>query len=482
MSKIVVIDPGHGGKDPGAIGFGGVKEKDIVLPISLRLAKRLKDHEQAVLQTRSKDEFISLEQRVSMINKAGCDLAVSVHVNAPNEPDPEKAKKINYMSCWIHTNDNDKAHAAATLIQRRLVEATGIRDSGVMRANHYLTRNTPNVPLVIAELGFMTHTPWEEWVQKQENIEVLVEALTYGICDYLGVSYKKKEEKAMGGLFPDVKKEAWYYPAVEEVAKQLIMQGDDRGFRPDDPVYRKELAEVIMKLLTMTRNVIVKQALPAVIKIQGPPNNEGQRGLGSGYIVDKNTVITNVHVALMGMGSNGIIDQLEIVFDDGSIMPSKDIRIPWGDGLRDCAILKVPDIRGVRPLSFAGTAVHMEEVYVAGFPIGLDNTISKGIVSHEARFTQAYGERVQWLQTDAAINPGNSGGALLNTIGEVAGMPTWKYFQAGDGRATEGLGMCLHVSEILHVLREAEKGNVNYQVIKRIEAANMSFNELGLTA
>ena len=79
---VVVIDPGHGGKDPGAIGRSGVQEKKIVLDISKRLKKILLNRGYKVKMTREKDEFISLQGRTEIASKSMADLFVSVHANS----------------------------------------------------------------------------------------------------------------------------------------------------------------------------------------------------------------------------------------------------------------------------------------------------------------------------------------------------------------------------------------------------------------
>ena len=79
----IVVDPGHGGHDPGAIGHGGTKEKDVVLQIGLKLAKILRDELGLdVVMTRSTDVFIELQERTAIANKVGADLFVSIHANA----------------------------------------------------------------------------------------------------------------------------------------------------------------------------------------------------------------------------------------------------------------------------------------------------------------------------------------------------------------------------------------------------------------
>jgi N-acetylmuramoyl-L-alanine amidase len=78
----VCIDPGHGGRDPGAISRWGLKEKDVVLPLSRMLASELGERGYEVVTTRDSDAFVELEQRPAMAERSGADLFVSIHANA----------------------------------------------------------------------------------------------------------------------------------------------------------------------------------------------------------------------------------------------------------------------------------------------------------------------------------------------------------------------------------------------------------------
>ncbi|MBD3403965.1 hypothetical protein GF420_13825 [candidate division GN15 bacterium] len=80
---VIVIDPGHGGRDYGAVGQSGTKEKDVVLDISRELAKKIrKDKQFKVILTRDRDEYVSLDKRAKIANDAGADLFISIHANA----------------------------------------------------------------------------------------------------------------------------------------------------------------------------------------------------------------------------------------------------------------------------------------------------------------------------------------------------------------------------------------------------------------
>ncbi len=98
----VVVDPGHGGKDPGAIGIRGVKEKDIVLKIAREVKKELSRKGIDVYLTRKTDVFIPLSERARIANEKGADVFVSIHCNACNN------KKVRGISTWILNATSDE--------------------------------------------------------------------------------------------------------------------------------------------------------------------------------------------------------------------------------------------------------------------------------------------------------------------------------------------------------------------------------------
>ncbi|RKX95389.1 MAG: hypothetical protein DRP84_04400 [Spirochaetes bacterium] len=105
MIKAVVIDPGHGGKDPGGIGYKGIKEKDIVLKVAGYVKKCLskKRRDIKVLMTRDKDEFISLEKRAEIANKLEDAIYVSIHANVSYNK-----KTIGYESYYLTIDPQDE--------------------------------------------------------------------------------------------------------------------------------------------------------------------------------------------------------------------------------------------------------------------------------------------------------------------------------------------------------------------------------------
>lgn len=271
-------------------------------------------------------------------------------------------------------------------------------------------------------------------------------------------------------MFKDVKYSDWFFPALKRMVRLGRISGfPDGTFRPKEPLTRAEYvagedAEY------QNRFSVINAVKPAVCVISGPG------GKGSGYLVAPDTVITNVHVALIGYnGNNDMIDSLTVEFLDGAKVGPQDVKVPWGDGARDCAVLKIPAV-DIEPLTFA-KPYPGDDVYVIGSPVGMIASVSKGIISHDRRYTETMGVTVRWLQVDAAINPGNSGGALVNRYGELIGMPTWKLFCTGEKtpRTLEGMGFCLHVDEIKAVMAEAQTIKLNEQRLVSLEALDRPF-------
>lgn len=150
-----------------------------------------------------------------------------------------------------------------------------------------------------------------------------------------------------------------------------------------------------------------------------PPSSRVQEGTGSGFIIDANGIIlTNAHVI------DGA-DRVTVVLTDGRRFEGE---VLGQDILTDVAVVKIEatDLPTV-PLGNAEQLQPGEWAIAIGNPLGLDNSVTVGIVSATGRSSADIGvsdRRVGFIQTDAAINPGNSGGPLLNQQGEVIGMNT----------------------------------------------------------
>jgi len=148
---VVVVDAGHGGRDPGALGAGGVCEKDITLAIARRVALEAAGYPNlCIVLTRADDTFIELKQRLAIARAAHAGAYVSIHLNAASDPEAQGAE--TYPS-------GNKSHGAASLklaqaLQSALVAASGERDRGVRRASFYI--DSAAMPAALVEVGFIT--------------------------------------------------------------------------------------------------------------------------------------------------------------------------------------------------------------------------------------------------------------------------------------------------------------------------------------
>ncbi len=149
------------------------------------------------------------------------------------------------------------------------------------------------------------------------------------------------------------------------------------------------------------------------------PREEHLRGQGSGFIIDRSGVIlTNSHVV------NGA-DKVTVTLKDGRIFEGK---VRGADAVTDLAVVKIDG--GSLPVASLGNSDQIQVgdwAIAVGNPLGLDNTVTLGIISTLKRSSAQVGipdKRLDFIQTDAAINPGNSGGPLVNDQGEVIGINT----------------------------------------------------------
>ncbi len=154
-------------------------------------------------------------------------------------------------------------------------------------------------------------------------------------------------------------------------------------------------------------------------QIPNIPSQQVQKGVGSGFVVSSDgLIVTNAHVV---EGS----DKVEVTLKDGRTYKGK---VMGTDSLTDVAVIKI-DAEGLPAVTFADSDQLQpgEWAIAIGNPLGLDNTVTTGIVSATGRTSAQIGvadKQVSFIQTDAAINPGNSGGPLLNAQGEVIGVNT----------------------------------------------------------
>ncbi len=183
QDMMIVIDPGHGGPDPGA-NHGGVKEKDINLDVSHRLKTLLEGIGFKTCMVRSDDSFVDLYERADIANAANADLYISIHSNAHLTSSAMKGVQTLYYPSGKSEFDNRGNYTLAEIIQQELLRELKTDDRGLIpRENLVVTRET-KMPAVIAELGFLTNDQERALLTTEEYRQRCAQALANGIIRY----------------------------------------------------------------------------------------------------------------------------------------------------------------------------------------------------------------------------------------------------------------------------------------------------------
>ena len=214
----IILDPGHGGEDPGAIGrSSGLKEKDVVLVVAMELASLLEEEPGIeVYLTREDDRFVYLYRRAEIANQMGGNIFISIHANAaPSRKATGVETFVNSMAFegegaeWVAKEENKPAESEgiseearallldmiqnkyksesndlAHFIQKRLSEATGLQDRGVKKAPFRVLRWAA-MPAVLVEIGFLSNVWDESELKKDDFRKKTAQGILDGLRDYL---------------------------------------------------------------------------------------------------------------------------------------------------------------------------------------------------------------------------------------------------------------------------------------------------------
>ncbi len=173
---LVVIDPGHGGKDSGAPGLGGLLEKDVVLPISTKVARILEQNGIQVVLTRDADFFVELQGRVDIAKRVNATLFVSIHANAvDNRPD------VNGLEVYYY---NSGYGLAETVRQTILQNISTLNNRGTRKARFYVLRKN-TMPAILVETGYMTGREDNPRLGSPDYQSRMAEGIASGILNYL---------------------------------------------------------------------------------------------------------------------------------------------------------------------------------------------------------------------------------------------------------------------------------------------------------
>ena len=170
----VIIDPGHGGHAKGGSN-GYVYEKHLALDTSRRLQKILEQTGFKVTMTRTRDEFLDLEDRAKIGNRYRNAIFVSVHYNWTSRSSVSGAETFYYSS---------KSRALADSIQRQMCANAGVYNRGVKHRGFYVIKNTTRVPSVLVECGFVSNSWERKRCMTGSHRQKLAEGIAKGILEY----------------------------------------------------------------------------------------------------------------------------------------------------------------------------------------------------------------------------------------------------------------------------------------------------------
>lgn len=180
---VIVIDPGHGGEDPGKVGVNDVLEKDLNLQVAKKVQKLLEEAGIEIVMTREDDNVPTakkqdLEERIALINSTNPTLALCIHQNSYPDATIKGAQVFYYTP-------SEEAKGAASIVQEelRVVDPTNTR---AIKANdtYYMLKNT-KVPTIIVECGFLTNPEEAEKLKSEEYQDQLAQAICDGIIKWL---------------------------------------------------------------------------------------------------------------------------------------------------------------------------------------------------------------------------------------------------------------------------------------------------------
>ena len=198
IPKKIVLDPGHGGKDTGAISRKQLLEKEVVLTISKYTKKLLEKHGFDVYMTRYNDHYASLEERVNFTKKIKADLFLSIHANAASPSAMGVETFITTLSGYDSSNHygskkdtsicpNNQFNAANAIlgyaIQSNLLKTSSRKDRGLRRARFSVIRNSP-CPAALVECGFLSNPEESNLLNDKKYLLKVASGLANGIRAY----------------------------------------------------------------------------------------------------------------------------------------------------------------------------------------------------------------------------------------------------------------------------------------------------------
>ncbi|WNR45839.1 N-acetylmuramoyl-L-alanine amidase [Paenibacillus roseipurpureus] len=255
----IVLDAGHGGSDPGAIGVGGLRETDVNLDITMKVKQALLERGYDVVMTRTTDTFWSLAERVAFTNEQKADLFVSIHANAHANSNVNGSMVLYYDNNYPQ-EDYPASSTMSQLtpyskdlaghVQDALVASAGTKDLGLTPSAVYVAR-MGIIPSILVETGFLTNKSDAALL----NSDAARSKIALGIAN--GISAYEPP------LFTDVLVH-WSRPAVLRMKNKGIIEGIGNNYEPDRALTRAEFLTLMDRVFTFSKLPTVCEAKSSV--------------------------------------------------------------------------------------------------------------------------------------------------------------------------------------------------------------------------
>lgn len=353
----VVLDAGHGGSDPGAVGVNGLYEKDVNLDVVFRLRDELTGRGYEVLLTRERDTALTLAERVEISNKSNPDLFVSVHANSYKDSRTRGSLVLYYDKDYPQSDYppsetmaklTPESKRLARLIQDAMVRQAGTADKGLVPSAAYVTR-MGSVPSVLVETAFLSNRQDAELLADGGFRQRLAAGIADGISAYLPAS----KPDPVPGAFADVSAGHWANADIAKLKKMGIVEGEYGRFYPERALSRAEFVTMLERQFPLPARTADGSGAGGASGSGTTVTAATYGGGASSVPAGKPSDLTSAHWAygpLMKAWNAGVLEG----YKDGSIRPDKSLtrgeaaalidRVIWPDAGQTAASTVFKDV------------------------------------------------------------------------------------------------------------------------------------------
>lgn len=240
LALTVIVDAGHGGSDPGAIGVNGLREKDVNLDISLKLRDELVARGHEVIMIRETDTFLSLQERVKRARSLNGDIFVSIHANAHTNKEANGSLVLYYdnrypQPAYPPSSEmvmlSAESAELASLVLKGLLKSAGTVDRGIVPSSAYVVRSG-NIPSILVETAFISNIHDAAWLASENKQWAMAVGIANGIEAY------------RPPVFIDIGRH-WAKAHVLRLHSLGIVNGYEGKFNPDRNMTRAEFMTLL---------------------------------------------------------------------------------------------------------------------------------------------------------------------------------------------------------------------------------------------